>query len=112
MRILVAWALLAYACFAQKIDTEFDHALDFAQFKTFTIREGKINAKNPMLNSELVEKNLRASIVEQLKLKGLTQVESKGELNVTFRLGDGIEKANSAGAQRPSYNRGTKRTSH
>lgn len=92
MRILVASAFLACTCFAQKIETEFDHALDFAQFKTFTIREGKINAKNPMLNNELVEKNLRASIVEQLKLKGLSQVESKGELNVTFRLGDGTEK--------------------
>ena len=84
MRILVASAFLACS-FAQKIETEFDHALDFAQFKTFTIREGKINAKNPMLNNELVEKNLRASIVEQLKLKGLSQVESKGEFNVTFQ---------------------------
>ena len=92
MLILVASALFACAALAQKIDTEFDHALDFAQFRTFTIREGKINAKNPMLNNELVEKNLRASIVEQLKQKGLTQVESGGELNVTFRLGEGTEK--------------------
>ena len=47
MRILVASAILACATLAQKIDTEFDHELDFAQFKTFTIREGKIKCQEP-----------------------------------------------------------------
>ena len=92
MRLLLLVILCAAAGLAQKIDTEFDKALDFSQFKTFTIRDGKINAKDPMLSSELVEKNLRTSIVEQLKAKGLTEVESKADLNVTFRLTGGKEK--------------------
>ena len=92
MRFLLLTALSAASCWAQKIDTEFDKALDFSQFKTFAIREGKINAKDPMLSSELVEKNLRSAIVEQLKAKGLTEVESKADLNVTFRLTEGKGK--------------------
>lgn len=89
MRFLLLTAAWAAICWAQKIDTEFDKALDFLQFKTFAIREGKINAKDPMLSSELVEKNLRSAMVEQLKAKGLTEVESKADLNVTFRLTGG-----------------------
>ena len=92
MRCVLLSALFIGTLCAQKVDTEFDNALDFKQFKTFTIREGKINAKNPMLNNELVEKNLRNGIAEQLRAKGLSEVESKGDLTVTFRLGDGTKK--------------------
>ena len=92
MRLLLIPTLCAASCWAQKIDTEFDQALDFSQFKTFTLREGKLNAKDPMLNSELVEKNLRAAIAGQLRAKGLTEVETKADLNVTFRLSDGTSK--------------------
>ena len=88
MRCVLLSALFIGTLCAQKIDTEFDNSLDFKQFKTFTIREGKINAKNPMLNNELVEKNLRNGIAEQLRAKGLSEVESKGDLTVTFRLGN------------------------
>ena len=94
MRFLLltaAWVATSLA-WAQKIDTEFDKALDFSQFKTFAIREGKINAKDPMLSSELVEKNLRSAIVAQLKAKGLGEVDSKADLNVTFRLTGGTAK--------------------
>ena len=92
MRFLLLTAACVAACWAQKIDTEFDKALDFTQFKTFAIREGKINAKDPLLSSELVEKNLHTAIVEQMKAKGLTEVDSKADLNVTFRLTDGTGK--------------------
>jgi hypothetical protein len=43
--------------FAQKVTIEFDQSADFSIYKTFAIREGHLNSKNPALNSELVKKN-------------------------------------------------------
>ena len=89
LRLTLATILCASFLLAQKIDTEFDHALDFTKFKTFSITSGRINAKNEMINSELAEKNLKAAIVSQLKSKGLTEAEGKADLTVTFRLTGG-----------------------
>ena len=92
LRLTLATIFCVNALLAQKIDTEFDHALDFSKFKTFSIASGRVNAKSPMLNSELAEKNLKTAIVAQLKAKGLTEAEGKGDLTVTFRLTDGTQK--------------------
>jgi hypothetical protein len=43
---------------AQKVTVEFDQAVDFSKFKTFAIRDGQLNSKNPALNSELVKKRI------------------------------------------------------
>ena len=45
---------------AQKITTEFDQTADFSKFKNFAIRNGQLNSKNPVLNSDLVKKQIEA----------------------------------------------------
>jgi len=57
---------------AQKVTVEFDQAADFSRYKTFTIRDGLLNSKNPALNSELVRKRIDAGIERGLTAKGLT----------------------------------------
>ncbi len=86
---MLALGLLVVAgAFAQKIDIESDQAADFSRFHTFAIREGRLNAKNAALNSDLVRKRINADIQKALEAKGLTMVASgPAELNVRYTLG-------------------------
>jgi uncharacterized protein DUF4136 len=88
MKVLVLAWLGVMAAFAQKIETEFDQAVDFSKFKTFAIRDGRLNSRNPSLNSELVRKRLDADIQKYLGAKGLLFVPSgRSDLNVRYTLG-------------------------
>jgi len=73
---------------AQKITVEFDQAVDFAKYKTFTFRDGQINAKAPALNNELTKKNLQTEIENDLAARGLTEVAGgRADLNLFFQFG-------------------------
>jgi uncharacterized protein DUF4136 len=88
MRWLSLLLLLAPSAFAQKVTVEFDSAIDFGKYKTFLIRNGQINSKNPALNSELVKKRLDADIASALTKRGLVMSETaKSDLNVRYTLG-------------------------
>ncbi len=88
MKVLVLAWLGVMAAFAQKIETEFDQAVDFSKFQTFAIRDGRLNSRNPSLNSELVRKRLDADIQKYLGAKGLQFVPSgRSDLNVRYTLG-------------------------
>jgi hypothetical protein len=88
MRNLLLGLLLASGAFAQKIQIESDAAVDFARFKTFAIREERLNSANPALNSELVKKQISGDIQKALEAKGLVFVPSgKSDLNVRYTLG-------------------------
>jgi uncharacterized protein DUF4136 len=85
---LLAVAGLASTALAQKVTVEFDQAADFTQYKTFAIRNGQVNSKNPALNSELVRKQIEADIVKNLAAKGLEEVSSgPADLNVVYHFG-------------------------
>ncbi len=86
MRIL-APLLLAGCAFAQKINVEFDEAVDFSKFRTFAIRSGQLNSKNPALNSELVKKKIEADIIKDLQARGLEFTDGKSDLNVRYTFG-------------------------
>ena len=87
MRILLLCLLAAQGAFAQKVTVEFDQAAVFAKYRTFAIRDGQLNSKNPALNSELVKKRIDADIERALTAKGLMMVTGKSDLNVRYRLG-------------------------
>ena len=86
---IIAMALLAAAgAFAQKIEIEFDQAVDFSRFKTFAVREGRLNSKNPSLNSELIRKRINADIEKYLSARGLEFAGAgRSDLNVRYTLG-------------------------
>ena len=81
---LVVFALTAYG---QKVNIEFDQSVDFTKFKTFAIRMGRLNSRNPALNSELVKKQIEADIERSLTAKGLELTTGKSDLNVRYTLG-------------------------
>jgi hypothetical protein len=87
MRVLILTLLAALGASAQKITVEFDQAANFSRYKTFAIRDGQLNSRNPALNSELVKKRIDAHIQRYLTSKGLSMVSGQSDLNVRYRLG-------------------------
>jgi hypothetical protein len=91
IRILaaLAFALLAVrATVAQKVTVEFDQSADFGRYRTFAIRSGELNSKNPALNSELVKKQIAADIEKNLAARGMEEVTTgRPDLNVVYRFG-------------------------
>lgn len=84
----IAGIVLIMSAFAQKVQIESDGAADFSKYKTFAIRSGRLQSKEPSLNSELVRKQIDSSIQKYLQAKGLTFVsEGPADLNVRYTLG-------------------------
>ncbi len=88
MRWVPLLLLLAPFAHAQKVTVEFDSAVDFGKYRTFLIRDGKLNSKNEALNNELVRKRLDADIATELTKRGLTKsLTNQADLNVRYTLG-------------------------
>ncbi|MBZ5671800.1 MAG: DUF4136 domain-containing protein [Acidobacteriia bacterium] len=85
--VFVLGLLAAHGAWAQKITMEFDQAADFSKYKTFNIREGELNSKNPALNSPLVKKQIEADIERDLTARGLVVASGRPDLNVRYHFG-------------------------
>ena len=82
------WLIVAQTARAQKVTMEFDQSIDFSKYKTFAIRDGQLNSRNPALSSPLVKKQIEANIQNDLTAKGLTMVSSgPADLNVRYTFG-------------------------
>jgi hypothetical protein len=85
---LVLGMLLAQGARAQKITMEFDQTVDFSRYRTFAIRDGQLNSRNPALGGELVKKQIETDIQNDLTAKGLTMATSgAADLNVRYTFG-------------------------
>lgn len=89
MKMLLLSLLASPVALAQKVTVEFDRAADFSKYKTFAIRSGQLNSKNPALNSELVKQRIEADIERDLAAKGLVKASGPSDLNVVYRFGSG-----------------------
>lgn len=88
IRRFLLLALVLAPVWGQKVTLEFDEGADFSHYKTFFMNEGQLNSKNPVLNSDLVRRNIQAEIRKRLMEKGLEEVTSgRRDLNVGFSLG-------------------------
>jgi hypothetical protein len=87
MTMLLLSLLAARTTFGQKVTMEFDQSIDFSKYKTFAIRAGELNSKNPALNSDLVKKRIDADIERYLMAKGLMEVSGRSDLNVRYQFG-------------------------
>ena len=87
MSRLVLGLLVTLAAYGQKVTVEFDQAADFSHYRTFAIRNGRLNSKNPALNSELTRKHIENDIERALTAKGLEMDNGRADLNVRFTLG-------------------------
>ncbi len=86
-RLLLLGALLPMSLFAQKVNIEFDEGAAFSDYRTFAIREGRLNSRNPTLNSDLTRKHIENEIRKRMAERGLQEVTEKPDLNVFFVLG-------------------------
>jgi hypothetical protein len=87
MRVFFLTLFGALAMLAQNVTVEFDPAADFSHYRTFAIRDGQLNSKNPALNSELVKKQIEAAIERDLTAKGLARSPEQADLNVRYHFG-------------------------
>src|SRR5579864_5484598 len=87
MKTLAVALLITLGAFAQKIEIESDQSVDFSKFKTFAIRNGRLNSRNPSLNSDLIRTRINNDIQKYLEAKGLTYSPSGADLNVFYTLG-------------------------
>jgi hypothetical protein len=88
MKVLAVGLLCVFGAFAQKVEIESDQGADFTRYHSFAIRDGRLNSKNPSLNSTLVRKRIDADIQKALEAKGLTFVgQGRSDLNVRYTLG-------------------------
>jgi hypothetical protein len=86
--LVILGLFAAHDARAQKVTTEFDQTIDFSKYKTFAIRDGQLNSRNPALNSPLVKKQIEADIERDLTAKGLTLVASgPSDLNIRYTFG-------------------------
>jgi hypothetical protein len=85
---VVLGSLFVQGARAQKITMEFDQTVDFGKYKTFAIRDGQLNSRNPALGGELVKKQIELDIQNDLTAKGLSMVASgPADLNVRYTFG-------------------------
>lgn len=85
--LLILSLLAARGALAQKVTLEFDRDADFTKYKTFAIRNGELNSRNPALNSDLVKKQIEGDIVRDLTARGLMETSGRADLNVVYRFG-------------------------
>ena len=102
---LIASAGFLTSVFAQKVQIESDGGADFSKYKTFAIRSGRLESREPSLNSDLVRKQIDGSIKKYMEAKGLTFVsEGPANLNVRYTLGSPrrVETAKTSARRRES----------
>jgi hypothetical protein len=85
--MLVLSLLIVHPGWAQKVTMECDKTVDFSKYKTFAIRDGQLNSKNPALNSDLIKKQIETDIERALAARGLTPVTGPSDLNVRYQFG-------------------------
>jgi Domain of unknown function (DUF4136) len=87
VRLLLAVGVLPLTVLGQKIEIQWDHDTDFSQYRTFAMRPGFLNSRNPALNSDLVRHDLEDAIRKNLSSRGMKEVAETADLNVRFSLG-------------------------
>ena len=88
MKLVLLGMFTVIAAFGQKIEIEADQTVDFSKFRTFAVRQGRLNSKNPSLNSELIRKRIHADIERYLGARGLESAgNGPADLNVRYTLG-------------------------
>jgi hypothetical protein len=74
---------------AQTVRAEYDKTRDFSRYKTFQLGDGQITTPRDQRNFDEGKLHawIRAALAEEFKEKGLQQVDSGGDLTVTYAIG-------------------------
>jgi hypothetical protein len=83
---VLAAALIAASCSSTRVQTDYDHAADFAQYSTFAwYRSTDKDARPTTGPNQIVDGRIRRAIAENILAKGLSQTAAdKADLLVTY----------------------------
>ena len=79
---LIVLGLFATPAIAQRITIDYDHDYEFEQVKTFTY----VETADTNVRDGLMDGRIRDAIIQQLVNGGVGQVDSGGDLNVTYHM--------------------------
>lgn len=82
--IVLAIVLLSPVTNAQKTSAAHDKAVNFSNFKTFMFSD-KAGARNPLVNQMIID-----AVERELVAKGLTKVDTNGDLKVVYLAAAGF----------------------
>jgi hypothetical protein len=92
---LTALACLGAAAFAQDVQFDYDRSANFSAYKTYQW----VDYKAVEVGDQLLDRDIKRAIDEQLAGKGLRRVETGGDLVIGYQAGISQEKEfNSFGA--------------
>lgn len=83
-------SLLAAATFATaQVNVDYDHKVDFSQYRTFQFEPGRIirNLDLKDADSSLINANVQEAVTADLGKKGLSPATGNADLTVTFLAG-------------------------
>jgi Domain of unknown function (DUF4136) len=86
---LAALACLGVAVFAQEVQFEYDRSANFSAYKTYQW----VDYKTVDVGDQLLDRDIKRAVDEQLAGKGLRRVDSGGDLLVGYQAGISQEKA-------------------
>src|SRR6478736_7250708 len=92
-KILFFLLLCSVSAFSQDLKVEYDKSHDFSKYKTFSFGESEIITPRDQrqVPDATVHKYVKGAIAEELSEKGLQQLDSLGDLVVSYVVGS-IEK--------------------
>jgi hypothetical protein len=82
----VGLVLSAVCLAADDLSVQVDPSANFAVFKTFVMRGGKVDSPRPELDNSLFVKKLRTTIRAALTARGLTETTVRPDLLVDFAV--------------------------
>jgi hypothetical protein len=73
----------------QEFKVEYDKKRDYSQYKTFRFGEGELVTPKDQrqMTAEQVDKLIKEAMTQELKLKGLSRVDSAADLVVSYVIG-------------------------
>jgi len=82
--MLLALMLLPLSLGADDNTVDFDADVAFASFRTFAIKDGKIDSARPEVNNSLVANSLKKAIRDELVTRGLKETADKPDILIQY----------------------------
>ena len=90
----------------QKVETKYDHGVDFQRYKTYAWKEPELATKQNKEFEKVIQQALVDAANAQLRAKGLTENQDSPDLYVTYSGGSSTKDSKAAAAYAPQDLRG------
>jgi len=98
MNVKIRWAIVCVilslsSARGQKVETQYDHKLDFSRYKTYAWGERKLLTQQGPENQKVIEDSLVQAVDTQLRAKGFTEDKNAPDFTVNLYGGSRIADA-------------------